>query len=143
MLSKVYPAIFRRILSDPVDDVVGVAAAALIPSPVVAAISFDPAIDSGPLLAKLWGSLENCDELSSSTHSIMNLLNEIVGLKASSASGPIPPESLSGGSKSTIVELVSRLFPFLSHSSTQVRTLRNYPNRPFNYRILFRFARPP
>ena len=54
------------------DDVVGVAAGALIP---VAPFLLQSTISITPLMTTLWDALKKLDDLSSSTHSIMNLVS--------------------------------------------------------------------
>ena len=54
------------------DDVVGVAAGALIP---VATFLLQSTISITPLITTLWDALKKLDDLSSSTHSIMNLVS--------------------------------------------------------------------
>jgi TATA-binding protein-associated factor len=112
LLNFLYPSIFLG-LQDAVDDVVGVAASALVP--VVSNLIFSPSIDVAPLTARLWDALRTLDDLTSSTHSVMHLLSELLRLQSDEY-----PEKLETPDAS-LAELVSRLFPFLSHSSTLVR----------------------
>lgn len=111
VLRLVYPTIERH-LTDESDDVVAVAASALLP--VVAILVAELGESMPRLSAMLWDSLLELDDLTSSTHSIMELLANLMSRSAAleiflKSSGP------------QLKELVPRLFPFLSHSSIPVR----------------------
>ena len=71
LLETVYSSVFLS-LEDEVDDVVGVAAGALIP---VAPFLLQSTISITPLMTTLWDALKKLDDLSSSTHSIMSLVS--------------------------------------------------------------------
>ena len=72
LLNNVYTSVFYS-LEDEVDDVVSVAAGALIP---VAPFLLQSAISLTPLIKRLWDALKTLDDLSSSTHSIMYLVSK-------------------------------------------------------------------
>ena len=112
LLSSLYPAIYQC-LHDDVDDVVGAAAAALVP--VVSNLVCATSTDVTPLSNRLWDALKTLDDLTSSTHSVMHLLSELMRHQSDKY-----PDSLKL-SNVNLADLVSRLFPFLSHSSTTVR----------------------
>ena len=71
-MEYVYQSIFLS-LQDEVDDVVCVAAGALVPVAPFLLLSTIPII---PLITKLWDALKTLDDLSSSTHSVMYLVSK-------------------------------------------------------------------
>ncbi|XP_018335221.1 TATA-binding protein-associated factor 172 [Agrilus planipennis] len=96
-------------LSDPVDDVGAVAASALIPVT-------NKLIELVPqhlptVVAKLWDLLAEQDELAAACNSFMGLLAAI--LSRSKVQELLPPQPL--------CDVVPRLWPFLSHSTSSVR----------------------
>jgi len=108
LLPLVYPSLFRG-LQDEVDDVSAVAAAALVPlaDPLVNLLPLD---QIGTLLKTLWDSLLDLDELTSSTSSILTLLSSLMA----------HPETVTCLQDLPLIELVPRLWSFLSHSSSKV-----------------------
>ncbi|XP_059079970.1 LOW QUALITY PROTEIN: TATA-binding protein-associated factor 172-like [Tigriopus californicus] len=109
-------------LNDSVDDVVGVAAASLIPVVRELILKYQNQLEK--LTDRLWDALKIIDDLTSSTHSIMHLLSEI--LKTQVEYGQIERLNLfqsNGGldHQSMFALKVVRLFPFMSHSSSLVR----------------------
>ena len=109
LLPLVYPSLFRG-LQDEVDDVSAVAAAALVPlaDPLVNLLPID---QIGILLKTLWDSLLDLDELTASTSSILTLLSSLMA----------HPETVTCLKHLPLIELVPRLWSFLSHSSSKVR----------------------
>lgn len=108
LLPKAFPFILEG-LADIVDDVGAVAASALIPvAPKLVQLvpNFIPDI-----VTKLWDLLAEQDELASACNSFMGLLAAILSLPEAQAL--LPPQPLS--------EVVPRLWPFLSHSTSSVR----------------------
>ncbi|GAB6025941.1 btaf1 RNA polymerase II, B-TFIID transcription factor-associated, 170kDa [Chamberlinius hualienensis] len=115
LLPRVFPTVFQG-LKDKVDDVSAVAAAALVP--ICDFLVKVLPLEIPNVVALLWDSLLELDDLTSSTNSIMALLESLLGfpeLKDDSANTSLPLD-----------QLVPRLWPFLSHNSTSVRkaTLR-------------------
>eukprot|EP00092_Neocalanus_flemingeri_P012300 GFUD01013258.1.p1 GENE.GFUD01013258.1~~GFUD01013258.1.p1 ORF type:complete len:1777 (+),score=633.99 GFUD01013258.1:47-5377(+) len=111
LLPRLYPQIYTG-LTDSADDVVAVAAAALLP---VSGLMVSLLPQSVPSLCdQLWAQLLELDDLTSSTHSIMALLAELL----SQGEGP---QMCISSSSPPLSSLVPRLYPFLSHSSSQVR----------------------
>lgn len=112
MVSRLLPQAFPYILkglSDSVDDVGAVAASALIPivSKIIELVpDFVPTV-----VTKLWDLLAEQDELASACNSFMGLLAAILSLPEGQAL--LPPQPLR--------EVVPRLWPFLSHSTSSVR----------------------
>lgn len=108
LLPLVYPSLYRG-LQDDVDDVSAVAAAALVPlaDPLVNLL---PLNEIGTLLKTLWDSLLDLDELTASTSSILILLSSLMARS----------ETVPCLQNLPLVELVPRLWPFLSHSSSKV-----------------------
>ncbi|TRY73683.1 hypothetical protein TCAL_11089 [Tigriopus californicus] len=103
-------------------DVVGVAAASLIPVVRELILKYQNQLEK--LTDRLWDALKIIDDLTSSTHSIMHLLSEI--LKTQVEYGQIERLNLfqsNGGldHQSMFALKVVRLFPFMSHSSSLVR----------------------
>ncbi|KAG1688012.1 TATA-binding protein-associated factor 172 [Nymphon striatum] len=98
-----------RGLSDPVDDVVAVAASALIP---VCNYIIEVLPKEVPgVISCLWDSLLELDDLCASTSSIMALLASLLSHPAQACLQISNP----------LNELVPRLWPFLCHASTVVR----------------------
>lgn len=87
-----------------------VAAAALMPlaDPLVKLLTAD---ELRLLLDTLWDALLELDELTASTSSILTLLSSLVA----------HPQALPCLQLLPLERLVPRLWPFLSHSSSQVR----------------------
>ena len=88
-----------------------VAAAALVPL-AETLVSFLPLEKVKTLLETLWNSLLELDELTASTSSILTLLSSLMA-------NPHTEKCLE---HLPLNNFVSRLFPFLSHSSTKVCT---------------------
>ncbi|KAI4456700.1 tata-binding protein-associated factor [Holotrichia oblita] len=108
LLTGAFPNIMKG-LSDPVDDVGAVAASALIPI-VEKLVKLVPrSIEL--VVTKLWDLLADQDELASACNSFMGLLAAILSLPEAKAL--LPPQPLS--------EVVPKLWPFLSHSTSSVR----------------------
>ena len=112
LIPSLYPHIFTG-LTDAMDDVISVAASALLP--VVHECVFNDAIDTDALLTALWDALRDLDDLSSATNAFMTLLSEILRVQAET------DPDLVRASASPLPQVVPRLFPFMSHSSTSVR----------------------
>lgn len=109
LLPVVVPAVFRS-LQDPDDDVRSVAAASLIP---VADKLVMLMPDQVPfVVACLWETLLDLDDLTASTNSVMTLLSQLLAQLSTSALGFLS-QSLS--------EFVPRLWPFLRHNIVSVR----------------------
>lgn len=107
-LPESFPFILQG-LSDAVDDVSAVAASALIPvvEKLVELVS-----DCIPqVVSKLWDLLSEQDELAAACNSFMGLLAAVFNLPKAQAF--LPPQPLN--------EVVPRLWPFLSHSTSSVR----------------------
>lgn len=112
--NSLVPLVFSTILKslqDESDDVVSVAASALLP--VISTLLTCIPQEVPQLTKILWDSLLDLDDLTSSTHSIMELLAGII----SQPGGLQVSMSQSGALKG----LVPRVFPFMSHSSIHVR----------------------
>ncbi|XP_017885748.1 TATA-binding protein-associated factor 172 [Ceratina calcarata] len=109
ILVKVYPAIMRG-LSDPVDDVGAAAASALIPVASSLPRLLKPE-ELEAIIARLWELLHEQDDLAAACNSFMGLLAAILSL--STARDCLIPQPLS--------QVLPRLWPFLSHSSSSVR----------------------
>uniref|UniRef100_A0A0N8BMP5 TATA-binding protein-associated factor n=1 Tax=Daphnia magna TaxID=35525 RepID=A0A0N8BMP5_9CRUS len=109
LLPLVYPSLFRG-LEDEVDDVSAVAAAALVPlaDTLVNLLHLN---EIGTLLKTLWDSLLELDELTASTSCILTLLSSLMARS----------ETVQCLQHLPLVDLVPRLWPFLSHSSSKVR----------------------
>jgi TATA-binding protein-associated factor len=110
LLHDIYPAILAG-LGDDADDVVGVSASSLLS--VVHGLVDNAEIDVEELTGRLWDALKELDDLTSSTHSIMQLLSEILKQQRCPTSSSCSSQSLT--------ERIPRLFLFLSHSSSLVR----------------------
>ena len=108
LLPLVYPCLYRG-LKDGVDDVSAVAAAALVPL-AETLVTLLPLEMVDTLLETLWDSLLELDELTASTSSILTLLSSLMA----------NPHTAKCLEHLPLNNLVSRLFPFLSHSSTKV-----------------------
>ena len=104
VVRTIYSNLYRG-LQDVVDDVVSVAAEALVP--VVQ--KFINHIDVDTLSDALWNCLTDLDDLAGSTQATMKLLSEIVVIKVPEKCGP------------RMKELAPRLFPFFHHPSSGVR----------------------
>lgn len=128
MIDELFPKAFPYILqglSDPVDDVSAVAASSLIP---VAPKLTELVMGSVPqVITKLWDLLSEQDELAAACNSFMGLLAAISNLPHAQSLLPSQP----------INDVVPRLWPFLSHSTSSVRkatlqTLSTLTGRPSN-----------
>ncbi|KRT80629.1 HEAT domain-containing protein, partial [Oryctes borbonicus] len=108
LLTGAFPSIMKG-LSDPVDDVGAVAASALIPIVEKLVKLVPKSIEL--VVTKLWDLLAEQDELASACNSFMGLLAAILSLPE--AQTLLPPQPLS--------EVVPKLWPFLSHSTSSVR----------------------
>ncbi|GJQ72210.1 hypothetical protein Trydic_g3301 [Trypoxylus dichotomus] len=108
LLTGAFPTIMKG-LSDPVDDVGAVAASALIPIVEKLVKLVPKSIEL--VVTKLWDLLAEQDELASACNSFMGLLAAILSLPEAQAL--LPPQPLS--------EVVPKLWPFLSHSTSSVR----------------------
>ncbi|KAK7502412.1 hypothetical protein BaRGS_00006365 [Batillaria attramentaria] len=109
LLPVVLPAIFGG-LQDPDDDVRAVAAASLIPvaDKLVALIPEQVPV----VIACLWETLLDLDDLTASTNSIMTLLSQLLSQ---------PSTHVLGSLSHTLTDLVPRLWPFLRHNIWTVR----------------------
>ena len=124
VLELVFPGLIKG-LNDSVDDVVGAAAVAL--GPVIGDLMYtqvssskDNLPDLDIITKWLWTSLEDLDELSSSTNAILKLLSTILKHTSNKKYTAIQGEKIDLDYKNTDV-LASRILPFLYHSSTTVR----------------------
>ena len=104
LVSSLFPMIVQG-LNDDNDDVVSVAATSLLPVCHIVTSSLTSEVSS--LTSALWDHTQHMDDLTSSTHSIMALLAKLLSHQQS------PSSDLSS--------LVPRLYPFMSHNSSQVR----------------------
>lgn len=110
-------------LADTVDDVSAVAASSLIP---VATKLTQLDLDSIPqVINKLWDLLSEQDELAAACNSFMGLLAAILNLPQAQSLLPIQP----------LNNVMPRLWPFLSHSTSSVRkatldTLKTLTEKP-------------
>ncbi len=104
VVDTIYPKVFKG-LKDVVDDVVSVAAGALVP--VVK--RFTKHIDVNALSELLWNCFTDLDDLTGSTQSTMKLLSEIVVIRVPDKCGQ------------QMKDLIPRLFPFFHHSNSMVR----------------------
>ncbi|KAK0168138.1 hypothetical protein PV327_001969 [Microctonus hyperodae] len=109
LLPQAFPAVMRG-LSDPVDDVGAAAASALIPVASALPRLLTPE-QLQSVIARLWELLREQDELAAACNSFMGLLAAILSLPAARAC--LSPQPLS--------QVLPRLWPFLSHSSSSVR----------------------
>nr|XP_012231166.1 PREDICTED: TATA-binding protein-associated factor 172 [Linepithema humile] len=109
VLPKVFPTIIQG-LSDPVDDVGAAAASALIPVAYALPRLLKPAALEA-IVVRLWQLLKEQDDLAAACNSFMGLLAAILSLPAARAC--LAPQPLS--------QVLPRLWPFLSHSSSSVR----------------------
>ena len=108
LLCSVYPSLVKG-LTDTNDDVVAVAASSLLPACPVVTCHLSRELPT--LAGILWDHTAHCDDITSSTQSIMALLAELL-------SHPEGAEACAGAGLSS---LVPRLYPFLAHNSSQVR----------------------
>ncbi|CAL7935310.1 unnamed protein product [Xylocopa violacea] len=109
ILPKVFPATMQG-LSDPVDDVGAAAASALIPVASALPRLLKPS-ELEAIVIRLWELLREQDDLAAACNSFMGLLAAILSLP--SARSCLTPQPLS--------QVLPRLWPFLSHSSSSVR----------------------
>lgn len=108
LLVKALPYISAG-LSDSMDDVGAVAAAALIPVSKELVRLIPEQI--GSVVAKLWDLLAEQDELAAACNSFMGLLAALLSIPE--AQKLLPPQP--------VCDVVPRLWPFLSHSASSVR----------------------
>ncbi|XP_048263211.1 TATA-binding protein-associated factor 172 isoform X2 [Bombus terrestris] len=109
ILPRVFPATMQG-LSDPVDDVGAAAASALIPVASALPRLLKPS-ELEAIVIRLWELLREQDDLAAACNSFMKLLAAILSLPW--ARSYITPQPLS--------QVLPRLWPFLSHSSSSVR----------------------
>ncbi|KAL9957258.1 hypothetical protein ACROYT_G038872 [Oculina patagonica] len=100
-------------LKDDDDDVRAVAASALLPV-AESLVTFAPNYVQ-EVLVTLWDTLVELDDLTASTNSIMMLLARILSCPSVAPQG-------TGGSDSSLTELVPRLWPFFRHNIKSVRS---------------------
>ena len=112
LLENVYPSVFLS-LEDEVDDVVSVAAGALIP---VAPLLLQSTISIIPLIKRLWDALKTLDDLSSSTHSIMYLVS-----KTATHMGIISMRNLTNGNFQNEVPAIKCTFRRVDTSESVIR----------------------
>ena len=108
LLSSLYPSLVQG-LTDTNDDVVSVAASSLLPACPLLTSHLSRELDT--LVGILWDHTTHCDDITSSTHSIMALLAELLS----------QPEGARACAGTGLSSLVPRLYPFLAHNSSQVR----------------------
>ncbi|EGI64590.1 TATA-binding protein-associated factor 172, partial [Acromyrmex echinatior] len=126
VLPQVFPAIMQG-LSDPVDDVGAAAASALIPvAHAVPRLLKSTELET--IVIRLWELLKEQDDLAAACNTFMGLLAAILSLPAAHAC--LTPQPLS--------QVLPRLWPFLSHSSSSVRkatlqTLQTLTGNDSNY----------
>lgn len=109
ILPRIFPATMKG-LSDPVDDVGAAAASALIPVASALPRLLKPS-ELEAIVIRLWELLREQDDLAAACNSFMGLLAAILSLP--SARACLTPQPLS--------QVLPRLWPFLSHSSSSVR----------------------
>ncbi|XP_076242888.1 histone acetyltransferase 1 [Calliopsis andreniformis] len=109
ILPRVFPATMKG-LSDPVDDVGAAAASALIPVASALPRLLEPS-ELEAIVIRLWELLREQDDLAAACNSFMGLLAAILSLPI--ARSCLTPQPLS--------QVLPRLWPFLSHSSSSVR----------------------
>lgn len=112
--SKLLPTVFLPIfcgLQDAIDDVSAVAASALVP--ICDALVRELPSEVPKVIALLWDSLLELDDLTASTNSIMALLASLLSYPAIDVKPSDEGLPLS--------QLVPRLWPFLGHASSSVR----------------------
>ncbi|XP_076279832.1 histone acetyltransferase 1 [Lasioglossum baleicum] len=109
ILPRIFPATVKG-LSDPVDDVGAAAASALIPVASALPRLLEPS-ELEAIVTRLWELLREQDDLAAACNSFMGLLAAILSLPT--ARGYLTPQPLS--------QVLPRLWPFLSHSSSSVR----------------------
>ncbi|CAG0889106.1 unnamed protein product [Darwinula stevensoni] len=107
---KLVPSVFEQVfecLQDSMDDVAAAAANALVP---IASRLLKALPEQIPkLLTTLWDALQCLDDLTSATNSVITLLSSLLSHYDAPAEG-LP-----------LNELVRRLWPFMAHSSANVR----------------------
>ena len=108
LVSSLYPSVVRG-LTDSNDDVVAVAATSLLP--VCPVLSSCLAREVPGLAEILWEHSSHCDEITSSTQSILSLLSQLL----------LQPAGVESCGGPGLASLVPRLYPALSHNSSQVR----------------------
>ena len=108
LVTSLYPSVVRG-LTDNNDDVVAVAATALLP--VCPVLSSSLSLEVGRLAGILWELTSHCDDITSSTHSVMSLLAQLLQ----------QPECVEECGGPELASLVPRLYPGLAHNSSQVR----------------------
>ncbi|VEN44259.1 unnamed protein product [Callosobruchus maculatus] len=123
-LPEAFPYIMKG-LSDDVDDVSAVAASALIP--VAGKLTRLVPESISQVITKLWDLLMEQDELAAACNSFMGLLASILNVPGSQQLLPQQP----------LMEVIPRLWPFLSHSTSSVRkatlqTLATLTEKPQN-----------
>ncbi|XP_015435871.1 PREDICTED: TATA-binding protein-associated factor 172 [Dufourea novaeangliae] len=109
ILPRVFPATMKG-LSDPVDDVGAAAASALIPVASALPRLLEPS-ELEVIVIRLWELLREQDDLAAACNSFMGLLAAILSLPTARVC--LTPQPLS--------QVLPRLWPFLSHSSSSVR----------------------
>uniref|UniRef100_A0A0K2V3X8 BTAF1 RNA polymerase II, BTFIID transcription factorassociated, 170kDa [Alligator mississippiensis] n=1 Tax=Lepeophtheirus salmonis TaxID=72036 RepID=A0A0K2V3X8_LEPSM len=111
LLAQIFPSVFSG-LQDTMDDVVSVAASSLLPVAELLPSTLSSS-QLSDLTARLWDSLLDLDDLTASTHSLIKLLSSLlVSLKS---------DLYVMHSTSSLKDLVPRIYPLLSHSSSLVR----------------------
>ncbi|CAB4066569.1 BTAF1 [Lepeophtheirus salmonis] len=110
LLAQIFPSVFSG-LQDTMDDVVSVAASSLLPVAELLPSTLSSS-QLSDLTARLWDSLLDLDDLTASTHSLIKLLSSLlVSLKS---------DLYVMHSTSSLKDLVPRIYPLLSHSSSLV-----------------------
>nr|CAD7574777.1 unnamed protein product [Timema californicum] len=112
LVRQLLPAAFPHILeglSDPVDDVGAVAASALIPVAPNVVAELPGQVEA--TVQRLWDLLLDQDELAAACNSFMGLLAALLSL----------PDTHLHITRQPLCEVVPRLWPFLSHSTSSVR----------------------
>ncbi|CAG2061720.1 unnamed protein product, partial [Timema podura] len=112
LVRQLLPAAFPHILeglSDPVDDVGAVAASALIPVAPNVVTELPGQVEA--TVQRLWDLLLDQDELAAACNSFMGLLAALLSL----------PDTHLHITRQPLCEVVPRLWPFLSHSTSSVR----------------------
>lgn len=111
MTLRLLPVVFHPVfkgLQDPVDDVSAVAAAVFVPVTHQFVEALPEKIPE--VIASLWDSLLELDDLTASTSSILMLLSALLSHPSRESSLELP-----------LADFVPRLWPFLGHSSSIVR----------------------
>nr|CAD7405891.1 unnamed protein product [Timema poppensis] len=112
LVRQLLPVAFPHILeglSDPVDDVGAVAASALIPVAPNVVTELPGQVEA--TVQRLWDLLLDQDELAAACNSFMGLLAALLSL----------PDTHLHITRQPLCEVVPRLWPFLSHSTSSVR----------------------